>query len=77
MRKNLPASGGNMSSIFGPEDHIGHGAVPTTETHRSQAHAPQQEKPLQWVAHVQLESSPLTATRESPQAVMKTQCNQK
>ena len=51
--------------------------------HHYWAHAPQQEKPLQWEARTSsLENSPChhplpATTRESPQAATKTQCSQK
>ena len=48
------------------------------EAHASRARAPQQEKPWQWEAPApQRRVAPLTATRESPRAAVKTQCSQK
>ena len=42
------------------------------------AHAPQQEKPLQWEAHApHKEPPPPTATRDSLRKTTKTQCSQK
>ena len=48
-----------------------------TEALTPKTHALQQEKPPQWEAHApQQRVAPITATRESPRAAMKTQRSQ-
>ena len=82
MVKNQPANAGDTGLIWDPEIPHAEGQLnsqaattkpvlqsrdATTEAHMPRAHAPQREKPQQWVAHtLQLEKS-LCSNKDSAQ----------